>query len=121
MSLPRFWWLPIGRVPEISPAELQNWLSKGRPLQIADARTTLEYRQGTIAGARHAPVTEMPAAIERLDLDPTIPVVVLCLSGHRSLPGTRWLRGRGYQAFSLQGGTLAWKQAGYKLTPVKEV
>ncbi len=44
-------------------------------------------------------------------------MVVLCLSGHRSLPGTRWLRARGYEAYSLQGGILAWKKAGYELNP----
>lgn len=109
MKLP--WWLPFGGVPEVSPQELQRWLAEGRPLQLADARTALEYQQGTIAHARHAPVTDMPASIERLNLDPHTPVVMLCLSGHRSVPGTRWLRAHGYEAYSLQGGLMAWKKA----------
>jgi rhodanese-related sulfurtransferase len=113
MKLP--WWLPIGRAPEIAPAELKHWLDEGRPLQLADSRTVLEYRQGTIGRARHAPVTELPASLESLKLDPEIPVVVLCLSGHRSLPGTRWLRARGYEAYSLQGGIMNWNKSGYKL------
>jgi rhodanese-related sulfurtransferase len=106
MNLP--WWLPMGGVPEVSPQELQRWLEDGRPLQLADARTELEYRQGTIRDARHAPMTEMPGSIERLNLDPRTPVVMLCLSGHRSLPGTRWLRAHGYEAYSLKGGMMAW-------------
>jgi rhodanese-related sulfurtransferase len=105
--------LPLGRVPEISPQELKRWLDEGRPLQVVDARTGLEYRLGTIGRARHAPLTEMPASIARLKLDPSKPVVVLCLSGHRSLPGTRWLRDHGFEAYSLRGGVLAWKVAGY--------
>jgi rhodanese-related sulfurtransferase len=109
MKLP--WWLPIGGVPEVSPKELQHWLADGRPLQLADARTALEYHQGTIDHARHAPVTEMPASVERLNLDPRVPVVMLCLSGHRSVPGTRWLRAHGYEAYSLQGGLMAWRKA----------
>ncbi len=113
MNLP--WWLPIGRAPEITPAELKRWLDEGRPLQIADARTGLEYAQGTIAGARHAPLTEMPHSLADLQLDPHTPVVMLCLSGHRSLPGTRWLRRRGYEAYSLKGGLMAWKSAGFGL------
>jgi rhodanese-related sulfurtransferase len=115
MKLPRFWRLPVGRAPEVSPQELKRWLDEGRPLQIVDARTGLEYQQGTIGHARHAPLTEMPHSISRLELDPTIPVVVLCLSGHRSLPGTRWLRAHGYEAYSLQGGVMAWKRAGFSV------
>jgi rhodanese-related sulfurtransferase len=110
------WWLFIGNVPEISPQELQRWLDSGRPVQLVDSRTGLEYRQGTIAGARHAPVTNLPGVLEDLDLDPERPVVFLCFSGHRSKPGTRLLRWRGFEAYSLKGGILAWKQVGYPLS-----
>jgi rhodanese-related sulfurtransferase len=75
----------------------------------------LEYTQGTIANAHHAPLTDMPRSLADLKLDPSIPVVMLCLSGHRSLPGTRWLRARGYEAYSLEGGIMAWRRAGYTL------
>jgi rhodanese-related sulfurtransferase len=115
VRLPRLWWLPIGPVPEISPQELQGWLEEGRPLQLVDSRTGPEYQQGTISAARHAPVTAMPASIQRLPIDPDRPVVMLCLSGHRSRPGTRWLRAQGIEAYSLKGGILAWRQAGYPL------
>lgn len=114
-SLP--WWAPIGWVPEITPLALKQWLEEGRPLHLVDARTLLEYRQGTLPGARHAPVTGMPASLEALDLSADRPVVVLCLSGHRSRPGVRWLRARGYEAYSLQGGLLNWLRDGYRLTP----
>lgn len=113
MPIPFFWFLPFGQVPEVTPAEFKRWLDEDRPLQIVDARSGLEFRQGTIGGASHAPVTEMPWSMKRQKLDPATPVVVLCLSGHRSLPGVRWLRARGYEAYSLQGGVLAWKKAGY--------
>lgn len=113
MKLPDFWWLPFGKVPEISPAEFKSWLKAGKPVQVVDSRSGLEFRQGTIDGAQHAPVTELPGSLERLQLDPSVPVVVLCLSGHRSLPGTRWLRSHGFEAYSLQGGLMAWKSAGF--------
>lgn len=107
------WWLPLGGAPEISPEAFHSWLQSGRNVQVVDARTGVEYVQGTIGDARHAPLREMPGSIERLHLDPNRPVVVLCLSGHRSLPGTRWLRRRGYEAYSLKGGVLAWRRADY--------
>ncbi len=115
MKLPSLWWLPVGRVAEISPEELQRWLQEGRPVQIVDARTGPEYNQGTIGDARHAPLTDMPGVMERMRFDPDQPVVVLCLSGHRSRPGTRWLRAKGIEAYSLKGGVAAWRLKGYGL------
>lgn len=115
MREPVLWWLPFGPVPEIHPQELRRWLDERRPVQLVDARTTVEYRQGTIGAAQHAPVTGMPASIEAVKLDPDTPVVLLCLSGHRSRPGVRWLRAQGVQAYSLKGGILAWRRAGFPL------
>lgn len=107
----------FGAVPEITPAELHDWLANGRRPQVLDARSRLEYAQGTLGQARHAPVTAMPDAVASLTLDPHRPVVMLCLSGHRSRPGTRWLRRHGYEAYSLKGGVMAWRLAGFELEP----
>ena len=115
MRRPFLWWLPFGRVPKITPQQLHRWLEEGRPLQLVDSRTRMEYQQGTIAHAPSALVSELPGALDRLDLDPEKAVVFLCLSGHRSRPGTRLLRARGYEAYSLKGGIMAWKRAGYPL------
>lgn len=111
------WWLPVGNVPEVDSQELSRWLAEGRSLQLADARTRMEYDQGSIGEAQYAPLTEMPSSLERLHLDPSKPVVMLCLSGHRSRPGVRWLRTRGYQAYSLKGGVMAWTKKGLPLNP----
>lgn len=109
------WWLPVGSVPEVSVQVLKHWLDEGHPIQLVDARTRLEYENGSIGAARHAPLTDMPSSMQQLELDPGKPVIVLCLSGHRSRPGTRWLRARGIQAYSLQGGVSAWMRAGLPL------
>jgi rhodanese-related sulfurtransferase len=120
MKLAVPWWLPLGKAPEISPQELKHWLDEGRDFQLVDSRTGLEYKGGTIGSARHAPVTELPYSIDRLHLDQNRPVVVLCLSGHRSLPSARLLGSRGYKAYSLKGGIAAWRIAGYHLNPPPE-
>lgn len=98
------WWAWLGLVPEVSAEKLKQWLDEQRPIQLIDARTGFEYQSGTIRSARHAPVTEMPAAVDRLDIDPGLPVVALCLSGHRSRPAVRLLCSRGIEAYSLKGG-----------------
>lgn len=115
MTMKRFWWLPSGKAPEIEPREFNDWLQNGKAVQVVDARTELEYQRGTIHHAQHAPLTDMPGSMERLALDPDKVIVVLCLTGHRSLPGTRWLRDKGYQAYSLRGGITAWRRAGFQL------
>jgi rhodanese-related sulfurtransferase len=114
-GLPFFWWLPVGRIPEITPQELHQMLANGRPVQLIDARTAVEYQAGTIGKARFAPLTGMPESVKRLTFASDRPVVALCLTGHRSRPAVRWLRARGLEAYSLQGGITAWKAAGYPL------
>ena len=115
MKKPRFWWLPFGDVHEISPQTLKSWLDSGSSVQLLDARTGLEYSSGTIADAQHAPVTGLPGRLDSIELDPDRPVVVLCASGHRSRPWARLLAARGIEAYSLKGGLLAWRSAGFRL------
>lgn len=115
MRLPFGWWLPVGPVPEISAEELHKLIREGKAVQLVDARTLPEYQSGTLAGARFAPLTGMPDSIKKIELNPDLPVVALCLSGHRSRPAVRWLRARGIQAYSLQGGLTAWKKHGFSL------
>jgi rhodanese-related sulfurtransferase len=62
----------------------------------------------------------MPTSVADLNLDPEVPVVALCLTGHRSLPAVRWLRSKGYEAYSLSGGITAWKKAGFPLNNPEE-
>lgn len=110
MKLP--WWLPFGRVPEITAAELVARL-RGTPApQLLDVRTPGEFAQGRIRGAVNVPVTALAAGLASAGLDPARPVVAICLSAHRSPPAVRLLRARGYDAVQLAGGMLAWRRAG---------
>lgn len=108
-----FWWLPFGKVPEISAARLDKMRLEGaaRP-QLVDVRTGAEWRSGHIAGAIHVPVSELGSRIAHLQLDGTRPIVVICRSAHRSIPAVRLLQRHGFRdACQLQGGMLAWRQA----------
>ena len=107
------WWLPFGKVPEISPTKLDVMRKDGaaRP-QIIDVRTSAEWRSGHIAGAIHVPITEFGSRIDSLQLDGTRPIVAICRSAHRSIPAVRLLQQHGFRnACQLQGGMLAWRQA----------
>ena len=108
------WWLPFGKVPEVSATELDSMRAQGaaRP-QIIDVRTGTEWRSGHIAGAVHAPIAELGARIAALQLDGARPIVAICRSAHRSVPAVRLLQRHGFSnACQLQGGMLAWQQAG---------
>ncbi|MFN8485640.1 MAG: rhodanese-like domain-containing protein [Anaerolineae bacterium] len=98
----------MGRVPEIAPADLTAALAQTPP-QIVDVRTSQEFNGGHIPGAVSLPITSFPAGWRSLGLDPDRPVVLICLSAHRSLPATRLLQRHGFDAMQLAGGMQAWR------------
>jgi rhodanese-related sulfurtransferase len=105
----RLWWVPFGRVPEISAFELNERLSGNHPPQLVDVRSGAEWRRSHIEGAINVPIQELRARTPELQLDPGRPVVAICLTAHRSIPAVRLLRARGFDdAVQLQGGMLAW-------------
>jgi len=106
-----FWWLPFGRVAEISAFELSRRLGAEPRPQIIDVRTRWEWRRSHIEGAVSVPIHELKDRIPSLDLDPARPIIIICRSGHRSIPAVRLLRSRGFeQSAQLQGGILAWRR-----------
>lgn len=110
MALP--WWLPFGPVAEIAPRELFESLARdGRNWQLIDVRSELEFEQGHIALSRNVPISVLPRQLTALQLDPTRPVVAICLSGHRSVPAFRLLKRAGFQVYSLAGGMMRWWSA----------
>ena len=113
-ALKFLWWWPFGEVPEISPRQLDIMRKVGSaPPQLIDVRTSSEYRSGHIAGAIHVPITELGARLPSLQLDGKLPIVAICRAAHRSVPAVRLLRRHGFgHACQLQGGMLAWQQAG---------
>lgn len=105
------WWLPFGRVPEVSAEELAARLNDRLPPQLLDVRTAGEFRAGHIAGAINVPVTSLSGALPGLALDRSRPVVAICATAHRSIPAVRLLRGSGLEAAQLAGGMMAWRSA----------
>ena len=108
-----FWWVPLGRVPEVTPVELRRGLRSGSPPQILDVRTRGEFRKEHIEGAVNIPIAELRSQADALPFDRGKPVVVVCLSAHRSIPAVRILNDHGYDRVSqMAGGMLAWRRKG---------
>lgn len=114
------WWLPFGQVDEIAPRDLHNKLrNDGADLQLIDVRSVVEYAGGHIARARNVPIDTLPRQLANLKLDPTKPVIAICLSAHRSPPAVRLLKRAGFgDVRQLSGGMLAWWRE--KLPTVKD-
>jgi len=110
MRLP--WWLPLGSVPEIEARELAQRLESEPGLQLVDVRSESEYASGHIRGARSAPIQSFRRTYPKLGLDPGQPVMVVCLSSHRSLPAVRLLNNDGYDSYQLANGMNAWLREG---------
>lgn len=108
-----FWWLPFGRVPEISANDLHRSLSTDPAPQIIDVRSPREWQTNRIHGAVNVPITSFHRGIKAVPLDAERPIVAICLSAHRSIPAVRALRELGFtDVCQLQGGMQEWWKAG---------
>ena len=83
--------------------ELAGLLEGGASL--IDVRTKFEFSRGSIPGAIHIPIDELR---DRLDEVPAGKVVVFCQVGHRGHTATMLLRGKGIDAYNLDGGIRTW-------------
>lgn len=94
------------KVPAITAKELHAQLPQ---VQLVDVRTHTEFGHSHIVGAMNLPITRFTEPrVAELNLDPARPVVVICLSAHRSIPATRKLVKMGFDAKQLQAGMKAW-------------
>ena len=89
----------------ITPADLQAQLSQG--LTLLDVRQPEELELASVAGARHIPMSEIPARLG--DLNPAAPIAVLCHHGGRSAQVAAFLERNGFaDVINVAGGIDAW-------------
>ncbi len=100
---------PPPSVPRVDARQLHAWRMEGTPHGLVDVRTPNEAAIASISGSTNIPMAEVDARAHDLPRDR--PIVVYCKSGARSARATRWLRDRGLDARSLDGGILAWIDA----------
>ncbi len=101
---------PPAEVVEISAAQANSKYQQGA--FFLDVRSREEFSQFHIKGSRLIPLDQLPNRLRELPKDKE--VVIVCLSGHRSLSGATILRQAGFkQVFSLIGGLQAWMDANY--------
>lgn len=99
----------------ISATDLKTQLDNKAAFFILDVRQPEEFRGGHIAGAVLMPLNELAQRMNELPKDREI--ICVCRSGARSSSAPRQLINAGYQARNMQGGMMAWQNAGF---PVKK-
>ena len=100
-------------MPEVTAEEAKQKIQSGA--HVLDVRTEVEYAAGHIPGARHVPVSDLQREAGGLSKDQ--PVILYCRSGNRSGPTADAFAASGWDAQSIEGGLLAWHEAGLELDP----
>jgi rhodanese-related sulfurtransferase len=88
---------------------------KDRPdIYLLDVREQWEYDEGHLPGVNLLPMGEVPVNLDKIPTDKE--VIVTCRSGNRSSQITEFLKQNGFSnVHNMQGGILAWEQAGYEV------
>lgn len=94
---------------EISQTDFAAAHRDGR-IQVVDVREDGEFASGHVLGAVSIPMGQL--ADRLAEIETTRPVYVICASGGRSAVTTDVLVRRGFDAYSVVGGTRAWTKAG---------
>ena len=101
-------------IKTISVAALKEKLDQSTPITLIDCRETSEWQRGHLPGAKLIPLGELGERHEEVALEGE--TVVYCAKGMRSANACLLLTGFGHaNAASLEGGILAWIDAGYPL------
>lgn len=96
------------QVPVIDITGLRDALDEGAPL--IDVRQPDEWAQAHVRDARLVPLGEVTERTGEIPTDET--VYVICRSGNRSGRAVEYLRANGVDAVNVEGGMLAWVEAG---------
>ena len=99
---------------QLPPAQARELIDSGA--QVVDVRTAVEHAESHISGAAHIPLDRLDQdSAEALENDR--PVLVYCRGGSRSEMAAEALRNSGFDAHSIDGGLVAWDDAGLPLEP----
>lgn len=97
--------------PTISISEAEAFIKKEQPI-IVDTRNPLAYKMGHIEGSVNFPYDQLDSVLnEAAPFTKDKPLLFVCAVGEKSLGIARYLRGLGYQAYSLDEGITAWRDA----------
>ena len=106
--------LSVATTRLLSVGDMQRERASAVVLDVLDVRNDSEWESGSIPGARHVMLGELPKAMAEMAKDSKI--ITMCGSGYRSSVAASLLEQAGFaDVSSMDGGTAAWVQAGLDL------
>ena len=98
----------------ITPRQLHELARSGAPVELIDVRTPAEFREVHADLARNVPLDQLDAAGLIAGRNASAPpLYVICRTGGRSRQACdKLLAAGGANVVNVEGGTLAWEQAG---------
>lgn len=102
-------------VATITPRELEERRRQGRPVELIDVRTPVEYREVHAEPARLVPLDALDprAVMDARNGARDEPLYTICRSGSRGRQACEKFLAAGFtNVVNVEGGTQAWEQAG---------
>lgn len=96
---------------EISALEL---MAIYKNVSVLDVREMDEYVDGHVPGAKHIPLSMIPARNNEVDKSEAL--YVICEAGGRSAQACAFLEQQGFAVVNIAGGTGSWRMMGAPLT-----
>ncbi|MEZ6124469.1 MAG: rhodanese-like domain-containing protein [Planctomycetaceae bacterium] len=108
-------------VTVISPAQLHDLLMSGERIDLIDVRTPAEYREVHVEIARNVPLETLNCESVLKGRSGDDPLYVICRSGSRGRQACEKIIAAGCSnVVNVEGGTLAWDQAGFPVVRGKK-
>lgn len=102
-------------VRTITPKALEDLRRQGRTVEVIDVRTPVEYREVHAEAARSVPLDRLEPRVlmEARNGSKGEPLYLICRSGGRGRQACEAFQAAGFtNVLNVEGGTLAWEQAG---------
>ncbi|GIX04064.1 MAG: sulfurtransferase [Planctomycetaceae bacterium] len=96
----------------ISPQQLSLLTQQGTQPPLIDVRTPAEYQEVHIPWARNIPLDRLDPETLRREYAGVETLYVVCRSGSRGRQACEKLLAAGLNVVNVEGGTMAWEQAG---------
>jgi rhodanese-related sulfurtransferase len=104
--------LETEHVHQLSTFELHDKISQGAKMTLVDVRAPREFDASHIAGAMNIPAPDL--RVRYKELNPNLPHVLVCATGHRSSLGCSLLKQRGFkEVYNAAGGMTAYSASGF--------
>ncbi len=110
-------------ISSITPQQLQAIRSQGQDILVIDVRTPAEFQEVHVDCAQNIPLDKLDVStLCQQHADSAQPIYLICRSGSRGKQACEKFLAHGFNKIkNVEGGTLAWDQAGLPVVRGKKM